>query len=417
MTTGGRFRGGDVGVVATVSMAEQELQARRLWTSVLLLVCAQVAVLSLWFSAASVMPGLAAAHGLSTSALAGLATATQLGFVAGALWFGVTGWPDRFDPRRLFFTCALLASGANVVILFVRPDTALAWLSRFGVGAALAGVYPVGLKIAVGSSVKRRGFIVSALVGALTLGSASPHLVALLGGSNAGRTLVTTSIMGALGGALILFTRLGPFHRPAAAFRARSLSVAWTNTGIRRAYLGYFGHMWELYALWGWLGIAASAAAADSPHATRFGSAIAFLAIGAGAFTCLLGGLVADRRGKAFVARTAMTLSGLSGVTAALTFQASPWLLGAVLIVWGATVIPDSPQFSALVADHAPPELAGSLMTFQTAIGFGISAVSVQTVPLIAESVGWPGAFLVIACGPVAGLLGLGRGPHTSPSA
>lgn len=380
-------------------------RARR---AIALLIVGQVAGLSLWFSAVAVLPSLATSLGTSPGALAGLSTATQAGFVLGALILAVTGWPDRTDPRRLFAGSALVAATANLALLVVPGDGSLAVLSRALVGAALAGVYPVGLKIAVGWSVKRRGLITSLLVGALTLGSAAPHLVAWLGGAEWRTTLVVTSILAAVGGLAVLGTHLGPHHARATRFDPTSIRLAWTHRPIRAAYLGYFGHMWELYAFWSWIGAATLAAAGARDDPVRFAAGVTFVAVAAGGMACLPAGWWADRVGKAAVARAAMIGSATSGVLAAVAFDHSLVLFVAAVVLWGITVIPDSAQFSALVADHAPPERAGSLMTLQTALGFALTILTVRGTPWVVEALGWPLTFAALAVGPIVGALVIG---------
>lgn len=361
------------------------------------LILGQVLVLSLWFSAAAVLPGLAAAAGVAPGALAALSTATQLGFVAGALGLAVSGLPDRCDPRLVFAASAAIGALANLGLLLLPPDGWAAILARGVVGIAMAGAYPVGMKIAVGWSLGRRGLIVGALVGALTLGSATPHGLAMLGGAGDALSVVLGSSLAALaGGWLVLGAGLGPHHGRAPAFRPAAIRLAWSSRRIRLACLGYFGHMWELYAFWAWVGIIAAAGGLHGP-------AMAFAAMAVGGFACLPAGWLADRIGRARVAGSAMAASALAGLGAALAFGGAPWLLGLMLLLWGLTIIPDSAQFSALVADAAPPDLAGSLLALQTALGFALSAVTVQGLPALADAAGWPLALACLALGPLAG--------------
>ncbi len=373
------------------------------------LILGQVLVLSVWFSAAAVLPGLAASAGVAPGELAGLTTATQLGFVAGALALAATGLPDRLDPRRVFAASAMAAAAANAMLLALPPDGWGAAASRFAVGAALAGAYPVGMKIAVGWSVARRGLIVGALVGALTLGSASPHGLALLGGADARLVVLGTSGAAAVGAWLVWGAALGPYHARAPRFRLDAALLAWRDRRIRLAYLGYFGHMWELYAFWAWVAVVAAAGGAN-------GALVALLAIGLGGLVCVPAGWAADRYGRARVAGAAMWASAAAGLLSALAFGAAPWLLALALVIWGLAIIPDSAQFSALVADAAPPEVAGSLMALQTALGFALSAVTVQALPWAAGVLGWPGALALLALGPVLGAWAMARyGDATRP--
>jgi len=366
------------------------------------LIAGQVLVLSVWFSAAAVLPGLAAAAGVAPAALAGLSTATQLGFVVGALALAITGLPDRRDPRLVFAAASVLAACANAALLLLPPDGWAAIGSRFVVGAALAGAYPVGMKIAVGWSLARRGLIVGALVGALTLGSAAPHGLAVLGGADAQLVVLGTSAAALLGAFLVAGCALGPHHARALAFRPRAALLAWRVPGIRWAYLGYFGHMWELYAFWAWVAVRAGAGGAP-------GSMVAVLAIGLGGLACLPAGWAADAWGRARIAEAAMWASAAAGLFAALMFGGAPWLFALALILWGIVIIPDSAQFSALVADAAPAEYAGSLMALQTALGFALSALTVQWLPAAASWWGWPAAMALLSLGPVCGALAMRR--------
>lgn len=378
--------------------------------SLTLLVIAQVLGLSLRFSAAAVLPGLAAEAGTSLAALAGLTTATQIGFVTGALTLAATGLPDRVDPRRPFALCCLAASAANAALLVLPPEGMAAHLSRALVGAALAGVYPVGLKIAVGWSERRRSLITGLLVGALTLGTALPHLVVLTGGPGWRVTIMATSSLAVAASGLILFAALGPFHAKAARLRLSVLGLAWSNRRIRLAFAGYFGHMWELYAFWAWVApIAALSAAGQVADAQRFGAAVAGLGIALGGLACIPAGWLADRFGRARIAGAAMVVSAAAGLGAAATFGAAPWLIAALLMLWGSAIVADSAQFSSLVADNTPRESAGSLMALQTALGFALSAITVQALPGFAALAGWPAALAALAIGPLLGAAAMAR--------
>ena len=216
----------------------------------------------------------------------------------------------------------------------------------------------------------------------------------------------------ALAAALVLAARLGPYHRRAAGFSPGAVLEAWRNRRVRLAYLGYLGHMWELYAMWAWAGAIAFAsygATLGAEEAQARATLTAFLAIAAGAPACVAAGIAADRWGKARVAMLAMVVSGVCAVLAALTFGGPVWITFAVLIVWGISIVPDSALFSALVADAAPPESAGSLMTLQTALGFALTFLTVQAAPVVAAAVGWPSVLAMMALGPLAGVVAMVR--------
>ncbi|WP_420335364.1 MFS transporter [Roseibium sp.] len=382
------------------------------WRSLSLLMVAEVAGMGLWFMSAAILPDLTREFPISEMRQAALSSAVQIGFVAGALASALLGLADRIDPRRLFAFCAIAAALFNASLLVVEPGGSVSILARFATGALLAGVYPVGMKIAVGWGQKDRGFLVGALVGALTLGSAAPHLLALLGGADWRWSLTIASLASAIGGVLCLFAGLGPFHAKAPRMKIDAIFTAWTNARIRYAYAGYLGHMWELYAMWAWIGVALtlsfSAHMAES-DAVSLSRLIAFLTIAAGGVASVIAGIVADRVGKANIAILAMAVSGTAAIASALTFGGPVWLTIVCVLVWGAAILPDSAQFSALVADYAPPEQAGSLMSFQTALGFALTFFTVQLTPLGADLIGWPGMFTLMAIGPALGILGMLR--------
>ena len=377
-----------------------------------MLLVAEVAAMSLWFVSAAILPDLLREVSFSPIRQAALSSSVQAGFVVGALVSAIFGLADRYDPRRVFAISAIGAAIVNGLFLVASPGSISAIMLRAVTGALLAGVYPVGMKIAVGWGQKDRGFLVGALVGALTLGAAAPHLISLAGGADWRLTVMVSSIASAVAGVLCLGVRLGPHHAVASGFTPRVIIVAWTNRRVRLAYAGYLGHMWELYAMWAWI-VAATAASYRSSltaqSAETFSKITAFTAISAGAVACILAGLIADRVGKANVAIVAMLFSGASALAMALTFGGSIWLTFAIVVVWGITIIPDSAQFSALIADAVPPEQAGSLMTFQTALGFTLTFFSVQITPAIASAFGWPTALSVLAIGPALGIMAMVR--------
>jgi MFS family permease len=358
-----------------------------------------------------VLPELTREAALGPGRAAALSSAVQVGFVVGALALALHGTADRHDPRRVMAAAALVAATANIALLVTPPGGWMQVGLRGITGAALAGVYPVGMKIVVGWGQRDRGLLVGLLVGALTLGSAAPHLIAWFGGADWRATVASASALAALGAALCLGAGLGPAHARAAGFDPGALRLAWTDRRVRLAYAGYLGHMWELYAFWAWIAAAAAAAFASrlGVGAEDAAGLLAFCAIALGGLLCAPAGIIADRIGKARVAAAAMVVSGLAGLGVAATFGGPVWLTAALILVWGAAVIPDSAQFSALVADAAPPDRAGSLMTFQTALGFTLTFFTVQAVPFAAEALGWPATLALMAIGPAAGVEAMRR--------
>ena len=377
--------------------------------SIAFLVLAEILAMTMWFVSAAILGDLSTEYSVTPLVAAALSASVQAGFVVGALLAAITGVADRYDPRKVFAAFALIASIANALLLSL-PNPGMAIALRFATGFCLAGVYPVGMKIAVGWGTEDRGWLVGLLVGGLTLGSASPHLISYLGGTNWRLTLILSSALAIVSAVLVLQTKLGPHHSTAKRFRTSAILVAWTDKRIRHAYAGYFSHMWELYAMWAWIGTAATASYAlqtNGQSAAQLGKLTAFCAIALGALTCPLAGIFADRIGKARITIWAMSGSALSALAAAVAFGGPVWLFFLIAVVWGITIIPDSAQFSALIADFANPELAGSLMTLQTSIGFALTIATVQLTPLVAGALGWPILFLILALGPIVGILAM----------
>ena len=374
--------------------------------SVTVLIVTQIAVLSLWFSSAAVLPEMARETGLSAARLAWLSTAVQLGFGVGALVFAVLGLADRYDPRRVFMLSALAGAATNLALLAVPIGGWEAVGLRALTGATMAGVYPVGMKIATGWGKTDRALLVGLLVGALTVGSASPHLISFIGGAEWRLTIWASTLLAVAGGCAILTVGLGPYHARAPRLDITAVGLVWTDRRIRLAVIGYIGHMWELYAFWAWVAVFAttSYALAGTPDAGALGKLTAFAAIALGGLACVPAGWIADRIGRARVAMYCLVASGAAAVASALLFGGPVWPMMAVLIVWGIAIIPDSALYSTLVADAAPPERAGSLLTLQTALGFLLTAMTVQIAPALAVQIGWPWVLAIMSLGPAAGI-------------
>ncbi len=378
-----------------------------------LIALVQVLAMGVWSSASAVVPALASQWHMSAGAAAWLTTPVQAGFVAGAIVSAASGLADRMRPHLLVAGCAAGAAACTLIMALVADGPAAAVPLRFATGAFLAGVYPVGMKLmASWSRPAGRALAMGVLIGALTLGSALPHLIDGLWRLDWPAVLVAAAAAGFAGaivaGALV---RPGPQVPPAGrAGRPRYALAMFADRGPRLVNLAYFGHMWELYALWTWLPAflaASSTATAGLPAPARPGASgiEAFLAIGvAGVAGCLIGGWAADRAGRAATAATALAISGACCLLSPLAFTASrPWLL-AFAAVWGAAVIADSGVFSTLLSETADRRYLGTALTAQTAIGFGLTIVTIQLIPLIAAAAGWRYAFLALAAGPLAAL-------------
>lgn len=372
-----------------------------------LLIAAEVLAMSLWFVSAAVLAEMHAEVALSESAKAALSSAVQAGFVVGAMFVAISGVADRLDPRHVFAVSVLVAGFANLCLLWVPIGGTEAILLRGVTGAFLAGVYPVGMKIATGWGQRDRGFLVGLVIGALTLGTAAPHLLAWLGGADWRLTVIVASALSGLAAVLVLFTETGPYHTKSSRFQPKALWLAWTDVRLRRAYGGYLGHMWELFIYWAWLGVALHQSFSlqlPEEEALSLSKLIAFLAVASGAVSCIWVGWQADKHGKAELAIASLFASGLCALIFAFNFGGPVWLVALIAIVWGMAVIADSAQFSALVADYAPPESAGTLMAFQLAIGFSMTVITVQLAPAVAAQLGWPVLMALLALGPGFGI-------------
>jgi MFS family permease len=379
-----------------------------------LVALAELLGMTLWFSATAVAAPVAAELHLSQQSAAWLTMAVQAGFVVGTLASGLLNLPDRLNARLLFALGAVVGAGANVAVTFATSaPAAVFW--RFATGAALACVYPPGMKIAAGWTIARRGTALGLLVGALTLGSAAPHLFAAFASPATWRSVLFTASGLALAGAAIitLCVRDGPYVTPTAPFDPRAARDLIQIPRARLATLGYLGHMWELYAMWAWIGAYAAAAAAaqgvQGAAAGRWGSIVAFITVASGAPACVAAGLWADRIGKARIARAAMIGSATCALATPLVFSASGFWLIALAIVWGATVVADSAQFSALVADAAPPDHIGTALTLQTCAGFLLTMLTIRLAPIAADLVGWRWTFVLLAPGPLLGAAAMKR--------
>jgi MFS family permease len=378
---------------------------------------AQLFALSLWFSASAVAPQLRELWDLTTTEEAGLTLAVQLGFVVGALVSAVLNLADVIASRRLFLISAVGGAIVNLGLLLMTSDTVGVALSlRFATGLFLAGVYPAGLKVMAGWFKSSRGMALGVLVGALTIGSASPHLVRGVGFGWEG-VVVASSALTFL--AVGMMTRVGdgPHEVSTSRFRWGQIGVVIKNEGVRLSTYGYLGHMWELYAMWTWT--AAFLAASAAVHGGSYGSVsiLTFAVIGIGGVGSWWAGLLADRIGRTRVAGGAMVVSGTCAAVTPVIFGTSPWVVVPVMLVWGATVVADSAQFSTMVTETAQDEVRGTALTLQTAVGFLLTLVTIRWVPSLAESLGWQWAFPILALGPVAGvtaMVRLARSPHAA---
>jgi MFS family permease len=376
--------------------------------------------MTLWFSATAANAQIVDEFQLSAAQTAWLTMAVQGGFVVGTLLSAVLNLPDVLSPRRLFNVGCIIGALANASLVVAGDATTIVVL-RLVTGAALAWVYPPGMKVASGWFERGRGAALGVLIGALTVGSAFPHLLAALSAAIPWRVmmLIASALAIVGGGVVLVFVGDGPYvaaggakFEPAAAMRVFS------DRKTRLATLGYLGHMWELYAVWTWIAAFASAAighaAGAAPAALALGSTVAFVTIGSGAIGSAAAGVFADRVGKARIATWAMIVSAACSVSAGFIFKAPLFVLFVFAIVWGVSVVADSAQLSALVAEYSPRDHVGTALTIQTCVGFLLTMVSIRLVPVVAGQIGWQWVFLVLAPGPVSGALAL-RGLLSEP--
>jgi MFS family permease len=375
------------------------------WRALVLLSLAELLGMSLWFSASAVVPALRVEWNLSYSSAGWLTIAVQLGFVFGTLLSALLNLPDVLRVRYLFAASALAGALTNAAFGAFAHNAQTGIALRFLTGMFLAGVYPPGMKIMATWFLRSRGMALGALVGALTLGKASPYLVNGLGSQNWRHNIYFISVFAIVGSIIvILFVEDGPHALPAARFDWRQATGVFRNRGVRLASFGYFGHMWELYAMWVWIPVMIRASLAVSKASPVAAEVASFLVIGCGAVGCVAAGLVADRVGRTVVTSWAMAISGSCCLLIGFLYGGNPFLLLFVAAIWGAAVVADSAQFSACVTELGDPQYVGTALTMQTCVGFLLTTISIELIPYFVNAVGWQYAFAILAPGPLLGV-------------
>lgn len=382
----------------------------RRWLALALAGTAVVLTLSTWFSTTAVTPDLTADWGLSTNQVGWLTNAVQIGFVVGALISSVLALADNFRMQNLMAVAAILTAVANAALL-LEPGIEGAIIARFFTGAGLACVYPPAMKFIATWFQHGRGLALGAMVGSLTLGSAAPHLLRGMGASVSWEwVIVATSISCVIAaGIMKLALNDGPFQFSSARVDPRQFAQIFRNRAAMLANFGYFGHMWELYAMWGWI-LAYAAAAIENGTNILAGNAslLAFAVIAAGTPGCILGGVLADRIGRCLTTIIMLICSGTCAVLIGFFFDGPAWLFALVAIIWGATSVADSAQFSAAVTELADRQLVGTMLAFQMGVGFAITVFTIWLTPIFADWLGnlqW--SFLLLVPGPIFAVLAM----------
>jgi MFS family permease len=400
----------------------------RRWSQLALLAVVELLAMALWFSATAVTPAMKAAWNLSDGAAAWLTISVQLGFVIGALVSAVLNLSERWSPPQMLAMCALLGGVCNFLIAQVVSDEMAQGSEGFGyvtsfrfwTGVMLAGVYPTGLKLMATWFVRGRGLAIGVLVGALTVGSASPHLInalplddwsaRFLGGVPAWRVVMMIASASAAAAAVVaaLFVRTGP-HLPAATrFDWRYFARVWTEPALRRANFGYLGHMFELYAMWTWapqLLLVSYESAYWSQTSARLAG---FATVAIGGLGCVLAGVAADRAGRCWTTIASLIISGGCALFAGSLID-HPLLMTAVCLLWGFAVVADSAQFSAAISELCDPRFVGTALTIQTCAGFLLTTFTIRAIPAVKDHLGWHGAFALLALGPLFGIYHMAR--------
>lgn len=374
-----------------------------------LIVVSQFACTSLWFAGNAIMQDLVRELHLPAAALGHITSSVQFGFIVGTLVFALLAVADRFAPSRVFFASALAAAVLNAALLIGEQSLSSLLLLRFGTGFFLAGIYPVGMKIAADYHEKGLGKALGYLVGALVLGTAFPHLLkAATQGLPWLYVITSTSAFSLLGGLIILlFVPNGPYRKKGSKIDLKAFPKTFRNREFRAAAFGYFGHMWELYAFWAYIPLILAAYQQLHPGTSLSISWLSFLLIGVGGLSCVAGGYLSQLFGSKKVAFSALLASALCCLLSPLAFYLSAPFFLLFLFFWGMVVTADSPQFSTLVAQHAPLEFKGTALTAVNCIGFSITIFSIQLIGILLIYFPSSLVYVVLSAGPLLGIAAL----------
>lgn len=374
-----------------------------------LLTVALVLGISTWFSATAVVPQLTEAWALSGTGKAWLTISVILGFVVGALFSSVFNVADRVRPQVVMLVGAAGAGIANLGLVWA-DGVELGVALRFATGFFIAGVYPPSFKLISTWYRSGRGMALGVLAAGIILGNAAPHLANALGGIDWQSVIYATSIMSVMGGVVAFSVKDGPFEFPRSVFDPRQVGLVFANRGVRLASIGYFGHMWELFAMAAWFLIFfGDHLTAGGEDALPLAAFVTFVVIAMGAVGSWVGGFIADRWGRTNFTALMLAISGLCSLGIGLLFDGPTWPIVVIGLIWGFTVVADSAQFSAMVTEVGDQSYVGTALTMQIAIGFTISAATIWIIPLVEEVTTWRWAFAILALGPLVGIAAMLR--------
>ncbi len=371
-----------------------------------IIVLAQFLCTSLWFAGNAVMPDLINAYNLQESALGNLTSSVQFGFIIGTLLFAIFTISDRFSPSKVFFVCAILGGVSNIATTLGSSEVVLLLTTRFLTGFFLAGIYPVGMKIAADYHNKGLGKALGYLVGALVLGTAFPHLLKNFTSNLPWKyVLYLTSSLSLIGGLLmILFIPDGPYRKASPEMNFRGIFKVFKDDKFRTAAIGYFGHMWELYAFWAFVPVMLATYINHNQNVQFNIPLLSFFIIGVGSISCVVGGYISQKVGSRNTAFYALAISAICCLVSPFAFGATPLLFLLFLFIWGVSVVADSPQFSSLVAESTSGELKGTALTIVNSIGFAITIISIQLITYLSTLTDPTKIYLVLGLGPLIGL-------------
>jgi MFS family permease len=383
------------------------------WRALAYLSLAELFALSLWFSATAVLPALSREWQLGDGGRAGLTIAVQLGFIIGTLLSALANLPDVYSPRMIMAVSAGIGAIANGALALWVDSLGPALALRAVTGVCMAGAYPPAMKIMATWFREGRGTAMGILIGALTVGSATPHLIRGTTDLPWRETLLAASLFALVSCAIVIvLVKEGPYRFPTARFDIRMAGAIFRERGLRLACFGYFGHMWELYAMWAWVGLFLAESIQSRGGGASFGfstSVATFFVIGVGGLGCYMGGLASDRWGRTMLTMIAMALSGLCAAVIGFTFGSPPALTFAIALLWGLTIVADSAQFSTAVTELSQPAYVGTALTIQTCVGFALTMLSIWLIPFLVGWIHWRWAFAVLAVGPFLGVGAMGR--------